>query len=89
MGNISMDKRQEEALIERLQHYFEDELDQSIGQLAANQLFTFMIAELESHIYNRAVQDARKVVQQRFLQLDEEIDMLEKSTIPRNRNWKE
>lgn len=84
MGNVYLDKRIEDAIVERMQRYFLDELDQPLGQLAALNLLSFMMTELEPHVYNRAIQEARKVVQQRFLQLDEEIDMLEKSTLPRS-----
>ncbi len=35
-------------------------------------------------MYNLAIQDARKLVQQRLLILDEEMEPLEKSTYTRN-----
>ena len=59
MKPISFEKDQRAALIGRIQRYFSDELEQSIGNISAEQLLNFFTTEIGPHYYNQALSDAQ------------------------------
>ncbi|OME06529.1 MULTISPECIES: DUF2164 domain-containing protein [Paenibacillus] len=60
-----------------MQEYFDTELSSEIGQLASENLLDFMLKELSPYIYNQALADARKMIEQKMISLEEEIYALE------------
>jgi uncharacterized protein (DUF2164 family) len=56
---ISFEKDERAALIGRLQRFFADELDQSLGNIPAEQLLNFFTAEIGPYYYNQALSDAQ------------------------------
>ena len=59
MKPISFEKEERAALITRLQRFFADELEQSIGNIPAEQLLNFFTAEIGPYYYNQALGDAQ------------------------------
>ncbi|MDQ8738651.1 DUF2164 domain-containing protein [Paenibacillus sp. LHD-38] len=74
-------KEQKEQLAARIQHYFELERSETIGSIAAEQLLDFMIQEIGPHLYNHAINDARKAVLERMQTLEDELYALEKPIV--------
>jgi len=56
---ISFEKEERAAIISRIQRYFYDELEQSIGNIPAEQLLNFFTAEIGPYYYNQALSDAQ------------------------------
>ncbi|MDI9485973.1 MAG: DUF2164 domain-containing protein [Bacillota bacterium] len=75
---INMTREEKVQIINRLKTFFEEERSETIGDLAAENLLDFMLKELGPYIYNRAVYDARQLVNQRFAQLEEDLYTLER-----------
>ncbi|GGF33375.1 hypothetical protein GCM10010954_35680 [Halobacillus andaensis] len=74
----SLTKEQREYMIDRVQAYFELERDEQLGDLAADQLLEFMVKELGPFMYNKGIYDARQMVEQKVLNLDEDLLSLER-----------
>lgn len=51
--------------IAALQQYFNDNMDEPIGDLKAGLLFDFFLSELGPSIYNQAIADARTFFEER------------------------
>ncbi|WP_276357658.1 DUF2164 domain-containing protein [Cohnella caldifontis] len=74
---IKLPKEEKEAIVRQVQVYFQEERSESIGELAAEQLIDFMMKQLGSYFYNKAISDMRSVVQEKFAQIDDELYALE------------
>lgn len=84
--NMKLQREQKQALVERVQQYFELERSETIGSIAAEQLLDYMMAELGPYVYNQAIQDARKTVNERMQAIEDELYALEKNVVvKRNR----
>lgn len=83
---LKIPKEQKQTVIHNIQSYFDDELSQTIGELAAENLLDFMLKQLGPTIYNQAIRDARAVVMQQMERVDEEIYALEQSVDLRYRD---
>lgn len=57
-----MEQRKKAELIEKLQAYFEKELDYDLGQFDAGFLLDFLEKELAPHYYNQGLYDAQVIV---------------------------
>ncbi|NMB21466.1 MAG: DUF2164 domain-containing protein [Firmicutes bacterium] len=75
---INMSREDKVKIMEHIITYFAEERDETIGNLAAEHFLDFMIGEVGPYIYNRAIYDARQMVDGRFAQLDEDLYTLEK-----------
>ncbi|OBZ16587.1 MULTISPECIES: DUF2164 domain-containing protein [Bacillales] len=75
---MKLPKEQKEQLTGRIQQYFELERSETLGSIAAEQLLDFMIQEIGPHLYNHAINDARKAVLERMQTLEDELYALEK-----------
>jgi len=56
---IEFTKQEKELLVQKLKHYFTNELDQDIGQFDAEFLLDFFGKELGVYYYNRGLIDAQ------------------------------
>ncbi|MFQ3545137.1 DUF2164 domain-containing protein [Halobacillus rhizosphaerae] len=74
----SLTKEERGYVMARVQEYFELERDEEIGELAADQLVDYMVKELGPIVYNKAIHDARQMVEQKVMNLDEDLLSLEK-----------
>jgi uncharacterized protein (DUF2164 family) len=75
---IKLPKEQKLELIKDVQNYFAEERSESIGELASEQFIDFMIKELGPYIYNKAIDDTRKLMNEKMNQMDDELYTLEK-----------
>ncbi|CAG7599249.1 hypothetical protein PAESOLCIP111_00296 [Paenibacillus solanacearum] len=82
---IKLPREEKEQIIGSVKAYFEQERSESIGDLAAEQLIDYMIQELGPYIYNKAVADARVLINEKMNQMEDEMYSLEKPLHKRKR----
>lgn len=70
---IELSKEDKQTAIESLQKYFEVNLDEPLGNLAAGALLGFILEEIGPSIYNKGVADAQERMQVRLSELDYEV----------------
>lgn len=70
---IKLSKEAKQTALESLQKYFEANLEEPLGNLAAGALLQFMLQEIGPSIYNKGVADAQERMQQRISELDSEV----------------
>lgn len=75
---LKIPREEKLQLIVSLQQFFEMERSEEIGELAAENLLDYMLKELSPYVYNQAIADARKVVEQQMLGLEDELYALQK-----------
>ena len=78
MSKIEFSKEQREAMVQKLQSYFDHELEQELGQFDAEFLLDFFAKEIGAHFYNRGLHDARAIFESRIESIDDEIYAHEK-----------
>ncbi|MBN9347471.1 MAG: DUF2164 domain-containing protein [Devosia sp.] len=59
LKKITFEKAEREAIVGRIQRYFADELEQSIGNIPAEQLLQFFGEIIGPFYYNRGLNDAQ------------------------------
>jgi uncharacterized protein (DUF2164 family) len=69
---------QKKVLMEKIQYYFQNEFGKPLGDLATENMIEFMLQTLGPLVYNEALKDARAVVNERNLSLEDELYTLEK-----------
>ena len=62
-----------QGLIASIQRYFQENMDEPIGNLAAGALLTFFMKELGPLVYNKAVVDVQNRLQARIAEIDLEV----------------
>jgi uncharacterized protein (DUF2164 family) len=67
---IKLDKDVEQRLLASLQRYCANNFDEEVGNLKAQLLLDFCVREIGPSIYNQAVQDAQKVMQEKVTELE-------------------
>ena len=70
---VELDKDQRKAAILSLQQYFERNLPEPIGELAAGLLLDFVLQDIGPVVYNKAVSDAQGRMQRYLTELDGEL----------------
>ncbi|MBT3203340.1 MAG: DUF2164 domain-containing protein [Gammaproteobacteria bacterium] len=80
MSKIEFSNQQKEVIVTKIQRYFEQELDQDIGQFDAEFLLDFFSDQVGAYYYNQGLQDAQAVIQGSLLNISEAIDGIEKQT---------
>ena len=80
MSTIDFTNKEKEAMVEKLQAYFEKELDQDLGQFDTEFLLDFVSKELGAYFYNRGLHDARAVLDNKLSTIDEDLYAIEKET---------
>ncbi|WP_028552771.1 DUF2164 domain-containing protein [Paenibacillus sp. UNC451MF] len=74
---LKLPKEQKLQMISSLQDYMDNEFSIQMGQLAGETFLDFITKELSPYIYNQALSDARKLVEQKMTSIDEELYALE------------
>ncbi|MBY3620522.1 DUF2164 domain-containing protein [Acinetobacter sp. CUI P1] len=77
MQPIKIQREHKLQITSSIQDYFDTELSSEIGQLASENLLDFMLKELSPYIYNQALADTRKVIEQKMISIEEELYALE------------
>jgi uncharacterized protein (DUF2164 family) len=70
---IELAKQVRAEAIASLKRYFEENLPEPLGDLAAGLLLDYFLEEIGPAVYNRAVADAQARLQQRVLDLTGEV----------------
>jgi uncharacterized protein (DUF2164 family) len=70
---IELTKEAKQNALESIQKYFELNLEQPIGNLAAGALLQFILEEIGPSVYNKGVADAQERMQARISELDYEV----------------
>jgi uncharacterized protein (DUF2164 family) len=71
--SIELTKEAKQNAIESIRKYFEVNMDEPIGNLAAGSLLGFILEEIGPSIYNKGVVDAQERMQLRISELDYEV----------------
>ena len=53
-----------------IKRYFDEVLDEDIGDLKAEMMVDYILKEIAPAVYNQAIQDAQKYLQERVTDLD-------------------
>jgi len=80
LSEIKFNKNEKEIIVKKIQMYFQEELDQKIGQFDAEFFLDFIGEEIGAYFYNRGLFDAQAVLEKRMESLTEAIYELEKPT---------
>ena len=75
---IKLPREQKKELVEQIKSYFEDERGEAMGGIAAEQTVDDMLAMLGPIIYNQALEDARKLLTERMMNLEDDLYALHK-----------
>ncbi|OGS35932.1 MAG: hypothetical protein A2293_12920 [Elusimicrobia bacterium RIFOXYB2_FULL_49_7] len=67
---ITFSKDKEKLLIQSIQRYAEEYLENEIGELKARLILDFIVKEIGPTIYNQAISDAQAVMQDKVSDLD-------------------
>lgn len=73
MGNIEISKQGRADAVASIQRYFEENMPEPIGELAAGLLLNFFLEEVGPVIYNRAIAGAQERMAQRVSDLSGEL----------------
>jgi uncharacterized protein (DUF2164 family) len=70
---IELSKEARKEAIASIERYFQENMEEKIGNIAADGLLGFFLEEIGSCIYNLAVADAQERLQARVQDLDFEV----------------
>jgi uncharacterized protein (DUF2164 family) len=71
--SIELSRETRDDAIASIQKYFEKNMEEPIGNIAAGALLGFFLEEIGPSIYNKAVADVQESLQQRVSELDFEV----------------
>ncbi len=80
MATIEFSHAEKEVLIDKIQRYFQDELDQDLGQFAAEFLLDSFTKEVGSFFYDQSLRAAQTVLESRLETICDAIYEIEKPT---------
>ena len=80
MSLIEFSKEEKEILIQKIKHYFREELDREIGQFDAEFLLDFFSEKIGVYFYNRGLNDAQAILKSRVDSILDAIYEIEKPT---------
>lgn len=67
---IKLSEDRLKIVTEKVQSYFRNEHDETIGELKAEMIVEFFIKELGPKIYNQAIDDANAFIHEKLIDLD-------------------
>ncbi len=71
--SIELSKQVRDGAVASIQQYFERNMPEPIGELAAGLLLSYFVGEIGPAIYNQAIADAQVRLQQRVMDLEGEL----------------
>ena len=80
MPEITFAKEEKDILVSKIQRYFQDQLDQDIGQFDADFLLDFISKEMGAFFYNQGLRDAQSVLEEKLESINDAIYEIEKPT---------
>lgn len=70
---IEISKEDRAQAVASVERYFRENMEEKIGNMAANDLLVFFLEEVGPSIYNKGVSDAQERLQVRVSELDFEV----------------
>lgn len=70
---IEIPKEARKQAVSSIERYFQDHMEEKIGNIAASALLNYFIEEVGPLIYNQAVADVQERLQARVAELDIEV----------------
>jgi uncharacterized protein (DUF2164 family) len=70
---IELAKPDRAQLLASIERYFDENMEERIGNIAASGLLTFFLEELGPLVYNQAVRDVQERLQTRINEIDLEV----------------
>lgn len=70
---IEISKEARKQAIASIERYFQENMDERIGNMAAGALLGFFLEEVGPTIYNQAVADVQERLQTRVMEVDHEV----------------
>jgi uncharacterized protein (DUF2164 family) len=70
---LELSKEDRAQAIASIQRYFEENMEERIGNIAAGALLGYFLEEVGPSIYNKGVADASERMQQRVMEVDYEV----------------
>ena len=80
MSAIEFSQEEKAIIARKIQLYFTEELDQTIGQFDAEFLLDFFAGEIGAFFYNRGLFDAQTVMESRMADISDALYEIEKPT---------
>ena len=80
MSKIKFDTEQKKRIVQKIQLYFNDELDQEIGSFDAEFLLDFFSDNIGPLYYNQGLLDAETVINKKLEDISEALYEIEKTT---------
>jgi uncharacterized protein (DUF2164 family) len=80
MTNIEFSAEETKIITRKIQQYFQNELDQDLGQFGSEFLLEFFAQEIGPYFYNRGLYDARAVLMGKIDDVTDAIYEIEKPT---------
>lgn len=71
--SITLTKEDHAQAITSIQRYFEENMDEPIGNIAADALLEFFLTEIGPCIFNKAVAEVQERMQARVMELDMDV----------------
>lgn len=71
-------KEESKKAVEELITYFENERDETLGYIGAEELLDFFMEKVGPHVYNQGIEDARDALQKGKDAIDFELNVLKK-----------
>jgi uncharacterized protein (DUF2164 family) len=68
---IKLSKVTKQQLIKSIKQYFEEEINEEIGDLKASRFLDFCLQEICPSVYNRAIIDARSFIENKLSDLED------------------
>ncbi|MDQ1147687.1 uncharacterized protein (DUF2164 family) [Bacillus sp. SORGH_AS 510] len=75
---FKLTKEQQQVMISDIQSFFSEERDEVLSEFAAERVLDFVKESLAPHFYNAAVLDVKRVVEERYAAIEDEILTLER-----------
>lgn len=67
---ITLSENAKKQVISSIKRYFDEKMDQDVGDLQADLLLDYFLREIGPTVYNQAIADAQKYFQERVGDLD-------------------
>lgn len=79
MSDIKFSSDEKAQIVAQIKRYFDKELGQDIGQFDAEFLLDFFSQKIGPYYYNRGLYDAKAVINDKLLDIDDALFEIEKS----------
>ena len=67
---ITLSQEARKQLIASIKRYFDEEMDEELGDLRAGRILDYVLKEIAPTVYNQAIADAQAYFQDKALDLD-------------------